>query len=435
VLVNDYFRESEQLFRGYAYSKVVGRMAPSLRKTIAVHIHGESLYKIWFFNSEERKEREEFTAAVALVLTPCAYPPNEIIYSAGHLASFMSIVVRGLANQSSDKVGHMKQLGKGASYGEEMILSRSLRPDSVRAITYLNCNKLERDDLMRLLAESHGAFPHTVALIRKATCKLALRRAVKSIARMCRMMRVTKHSAMEHSESERDSLRNKEKTEMVSYKKGLMRWGKEKSKAAQVKMRSSGTFNKGTVAPRRASVIRRMNLVEVQKKAETDLKSASHQLAHFTSPALVMHLVGNVEHMEGIERSNGLHAAAAAGGMGSGDGSGSGSGSGSSGFGGPPKNGKSMLSAFEKMLDEDEDNSVGSQLERCGHGNSSNSGPPGSGGSESESVGGGGAPVTALLDIMSRMENKFTRMQHQIDEQGNVLRALHRDTQDLKTKL
>jgi len=405
--VRDYFRESEQLFRHFAYSKVVGRMAPSQRRAISVHLHGEALYKIWFFNSHDLKERAEFTAAVALVLHPSAFPPGELLYSAGHLASYMAIVTRGLATQSTGDVGHMKQLGKGAHFGEEMILSRSHRPDQVKAITYLNCNMLERDDLMRLLSEAHGAFPHTVALIRKATCKLALRRAVSSLAKMARLVRVT--TAVNTGDKTAIDKAKWGKREVKDYKHSLMQTAKEKTALA---MKNSSYKLKTGFAQ-----IGGHHEDPGVKQSEEDLKKASMQLAKFTSPELLVHFRGHLERTEELTDAKAPSDA-------------------KSTTGPPLAIGQRLTMEADGISLEE---SMGTEGGIIGDGATSKHDWQPTSTTAMVKDSGTSAnydPNIAVLTMkMNNMESVVSKMAHSLEEQGNTLRAIFRDTHSLRTKL
>jgi CRP-like cAMP-binding protein len=183
--LKEYFMNSEQLFRNRMYKGVYDNMTPSLQRRIAVSMHGGWLKTIPFFTASDRDERESFVAVLSTLLEPCTFPPHEEIYRIGQKSTFMMIVTRGIATSAGPKgtaVFH-----QGDHFGEEMILRFSTRISTVRAISYMNANKLPSNALEDFLEHHPEAFPQTIALIRKTKVKMALRRAMMKLSAMLRL--------------------------------------------------------------------------------------------------------------------------------------------------------------------------------------------------------------------------------------------------------
>lgn len=182
IKLKEYFYNSEQLFRNRKYGTVFDDMAPSLKIKVANEMHGGWLKEVPFFTATNKDEREAFVAAVSMLLRPCTFPPQEEVYCIGHSAKFMMIITRGMATEAGSKGTRILKLGN--HFGEEMILRYSTRLATIRAISYLNCNELRREELLQFLTDTASAFPETNRLVRRARIRLALRRCVTKINAM-----------------------------------------------------------------------------------------------------------------------------------------------------------------------------------------------------------------------------------------------------------
>jgi hypothetical protein len=77
-------------------------------------------------------------------------------------------------------------IGKGDHFGEEIILIDCLVYYTVKSMTYLNVNALSQEKLQVFIANSHGAYPETTSLMRKAKVRMSFLRVMCNINRAFR---------------------------------------------------------------------------------------------------------------------------------------------------------------------------------------------------------------------------------------------------------
>jgi CRP-like cAMP-binding protein len=80
-----------------------------------------------------------------------SYAPNELIIKPGDPALFMFTIRRGLAA----KAGAI--MAAGMYFGDDFLLASFFRPYTVRALTFLDCFRMDRTVLFQLF--QYGQFP------------------------------------------------------------------------------------------------------------------------------------------------------------------------------------------------------------------------------------------------------------------------------------
>ena len=89
---------------------------------------------------------------IALRIEAESYAPNELIIKPGDPALFMFTIRRGLAA----KAGAV--MATGMHFGDDFLLTSYFRPYTVRALTYLDCFRLNRSVLAPHMFQ-HKQFP------------------------------------------------------------------------------------------------------------------------------------------------------------------------------------------------------------------------------------------------------------------------------------
>ena len=137
-------------------------MAPTLQREIANHLNGQWLSTIPFFHVSNEKECQDFVAAVSLLLSPCAFPPKDIMCTVGQSAKYLHVITKGIATHAGS--GMRSMLREGDHCGEEMIMNTGVYARTVRTITYVHTHRLTRTDMFECLEEN----PHRFVLSTEA---------------------------------------------------------------------------------------------------------------------------------------------------------------------------------------------------------------------------------------------------------------------------
>jgi CRP-like cAMP-binding protein len=88
---------------------------------------------------------------VALRVEAVSYAPNELIVKPGDPALYMYTIRRGLAAKAGAVIA------AGMHFGDDFLLTSFFRPYTVRALTFLDCFRMERAVLYQLF--QYGQFP------------------------------------------------------------------------------------------------------------------------------------------------------------------------------------------------------------------------------------------------------------------------------------
>ena len=143
-----YFHQTKHLQIALANRKLLARMSPSLAGEVAVKTSERWLKRIWFLQNVDAG----FMAQLAMRLEPMVFAPAELA-PVGKLY----ICHRGVALYGG------KLLTAGRVWGEDMILEsvHLIRPYSARAMNYLECYSITKDDLLTVAANFPGMLRHT----------------------------------------------------------------------------------------------------------------------------------------------------------------------------------------------------------------------------------------------------------------------------------
>ncbi|OQS07043.1 voltage-gated ion channel superfamily [Thraustotheca clavata] len=181
--LREYFHSSRSLLRDKQHLDLLLTMSPGLRGEVAVY-NNNWIYDITFFSCENLLEREQFVTALALVLRPECFPPNEFVIREGELNTKMYLVQRGLATKN--KVVY----AGGTYFGEDIILSLRQRSTAVRAFSYLHVQVLSKYDLEDIIAT--GLYPEVHSSIRRQVLKAAFKSHFVGTAKRLRRVSIEK---------------------------------------------------------------------------------------------------------------------------------------------------------------------------------------------------------------------------------------------------
>ncbi|OQR95095.1 voltage-gated ion channel superfamily [Achlya hypogyna] len=171
--LREYFHSSRSLLRDKQNLDLLLTMSPGLRGEVSV-FNNQWIASISFFRCDNPLERAQFITALALVLRPECFPPNEYVVREGELNTKMYLVQRGLATKS--KVVY----AGGTYFGEDIILNLRQRKVAVRAFSYLHVQVLSKYDLEDIMAT--GLYPTVYRSIRRQVLKTAFRNHFVSTA-------------------------------------------------------------------------------------------------------------------------------------------------------------------------------------------------------------------------------------------------------------
>ena len=164
--LREYFHQTKHLQIAQANRKLLAKMSPALAGEVAVKTSERWLKRVWFLASVDGG----FMAQLAMNIDAMVFAPAELA-PVGKLY----ICHRGVALYGG------RLLTAGRVWGEDMILEsvHLIKPYSARAMNYLECYMISKDDLLKVAA----GFPGTLRHIRQCAIRLALTREIIRIAR------------------------------------------------------------------------------------------------------------------------------------------------------------------------------------------------------------------------------------------------------------
>jgi len=145
---------------GYDESSILASLPPSLKTEVSLHLKRDIIQKVPLFKDAS----EGFIKEIALQITPVVYLPGDYVVAAGETGNDMYFVSRGeLEVVSKDGEMVFTKLSDGDFFGEIALMLKQPRTASVRATTYCDLYRLDRELFERVL--SH--YPEVAAKIQK----------------------------------------------------------------------------------------------------------------------------------------------------------------------------------------------------------------------------------------------------------------------------
>lgn len=143
---------------GYDEASILASLPPSLKMEVSLHLKREIIEKVPLFNDAG----DDFIKEIALEIKPVVYLPGDFVVQAGERGDDMFFVSRGeLEVLSKDGQTVLARLKDGDFFGEIALILRQSRSASVRALTYCDLYRLDRDLFDRVLAR----YPEVAAKI------------------------------------------------------------------------------------------------------------------------------------------------------------------------------------------------------------------------------------------------------------------------------
>ena len=100
----EYIDEMQTKIRREYFVKLLDSLSPTLRGRVSVHMYGEALSRVPFFDCDDERERKSFTTAVACQLKVDIFGREETVYPAGASCDKLCIIYKGIVAQSDGEV-------------------------------------------------------------------------------------------------------------------------------------------------------------------------------------------------------------------------------------------------------------------------------------------------------------------------------------------
>jgi voltage-gated potassium channel len=155
----EYYRHLWRTRRDHDESEVLTWLPPGLRTEIALFLNRDVIRSVPLF----RDASDAFVRDIALELRPVMLMPGDYVVQAGDRARSMYFVSSGeLEVLSADGSTVLRTLAKGDFFGEVALVFGETRSASVRAVTYCDIYRLDRE----LFEETLEDYPDIAAQIR-----------------------------------------------------------------------------------------------------------------------------------------------------------------------------------------------------------------------------------------------------------------------------
>ena len=156
--IRDYYGYVWEHRLGYDETSIVQGLPPGLLVEVSLFLKRDIIQKVPFL----RGAGEELIKEIALVMQPVVYTPGDLIFAAGDPGADMFFIGRGRCDVLGGD-GHtvIATLRDGDFFGEIALLEHRGRSASVRAASYCDLYRLEKEDFDRVIAR----FPEFAAHI------------------------------------------------------------------------------------------------------------------------------------------------------------------------------------------------------------------------------------------------------------------------------
>ena len=147
--IRDYYTYLWEKRLSYDESTVISSLPPSLRTDVSLFLKRDIIEKVPLFQGAS----DEFIREIALEMRPIIFTPGDYIYKAGEPGRDMYFISRGTVEVVSKdgKTVHAK-LTDGDFFGEIALVLSQPRTASVRAVSYCDLYRLDKEMFERVLA-------------------------------------------------------------------------------------------------------------------------------------------------------------------------------------------------------------------------------------------------------------------------------------------
>lgn len=158
--LTDYYTYLWEQRLGYDESSILASLPPSLKTDVALHLKREIIQKVPLFNDAS----EGFIRDIALQIAPVVYLPGDYVFCAGEAGNDMYFVSKGeLEVVSKDGQTIFTTLKDGDFFGEIALILKQPRTASVRATSFCDLYRLDRELFERVLSR----YPEVAAKIQE----------------------------------------------------------------------------------------------------------------------------------------------------------------------------------------------------------------------------------------------------------------------------
>jgi hypothetical protein len=156
--IRDYYGYVWEHRLGYDETSIVQGLPPGLLVEVSLFLKRDIIEKVPFFKGAG----EELIREIALVMQPVVYTPGDTVFHAGEPGADMFFISRGHCEViGADGRSIVATLREGDFFGEIALLEHRPRSASVRAATYCDLYRLDKESFNRVIAR----FPEFAAHI------------------------------------------------------------------------------------------------------------------------------------------------------------------------------------------------------------------------------------------------------------------------------
>jgi voltage-gated potassium channel len=139
-------------------SNIISALPPSLRTEVSLFLKRDIIEKVPLFQGAS----DEFIREIALQMTPVIFTPGDYVYKAGEWGRDMYFITQGTVEVvSKDGSVVHATLTDGNFFGEIALVLQQPRSASVRAVSYCDLYRLDKEMFDRVLAH----YPNIAAQI------------------------------------------------------------------------------------------------------------------------------------------------------------------------------------------------------------------------------------------------------------------------------
>ena len=153
---------------GYDESQILGSLPPSLKVDVSLHLKRNIIQKVPLFVDAS----ESFIREIALQIVPVVATPGDLVVRAGEVGNEMYFVSKGeLEVVSKDGETVLAHLSDGDFFGEIALILNQRRSAGVRACTFCDLYRLDRELFERVLS----LYPDVAAKIHERAIERSMR--------------------------------------------------------------------------------------------------------------------------------------------------------------------------------------------------------------------------------------------------------------------
>jgi voltage-gated potassium channel len=147
--LRDYYAYLWEKRMSFDESNIISALPPSLRTEVSLFLKRDIIEKVPLFQGAS----DEFIREIALQMTPVIFTPGDYVYKAGEWGRDMYFITQGTVEVvSKDGSVVYATLTDGNFFGEIALVLQQPRSASVRAVSYCDLYRLDKEMFDRVLA-------------------------------------------------------------------------------------------------------------------------------------------------------------------------------------------------------------------------------------------------------------------------------------------